>query len=217
VIEEIPAISDWEGAWSELEKLNISLNGDQQNKLQLFYELLKECNQNINLTRLISLEDFLTFHLIDTAMIYRLRQQAKSYLDIGSGGGIPGIILCILWNYPETVLSESVKKKADFLKKAAMKLNLKDKLTIQNHRAESLKGTFSEVTARAVAKPLKALEIASPLVCKKQGHFMAQTTHSLSHDQIYQEKLSTLKGKIEAEINFMLAGKARCITMIRYY
>ena len=72
-------------SWQELQetasgKLNIYLDEGIINKLKIFYEILFETNKYINLTRLINLDDFLTFHVLDTLVsIYYLNKESIVY------------------------------------------------------------------------------------------------------------------------------------------
>ncbi|MBR4486831.1 16S rRNA (guanine(527)-N(7))-methyltransferase RsmG [bacterium] len=88
-----------------------------------------------------------------------------SVLDVGSGSGIPGIALKILYPKIELTIVESVTKKTLFLKELVKKLNLQN-VIILNERAEELdkkyKNKFDLVTARAVAELRIILELLIP-------------------------------------------------------
>jgi 16S rRNA (guanine527-N7)-methyltransferase len=228
-MQKLPLITNWLMAWELIEKeFDLKLSLDQQNKTQLFYKILFETNQFMNLTRLSSEEDFLTFHLLDTIMLLSAISKLKlpeniKYLDLGSGGGIPGIILHILSQSinlkSETYLCDSRQKKANYLRKVAEELTL-NSINISHERAEILKTKqnykrqFDLITARAFAKPLECLNAVKPFL-KPNGYFLAQSTTNLNEDSAYEEALSNFKLNLEEIIEFDLADKKRFILIIK--
>lgn len=88
-----------------------------------------------------------------------------SYLDLGSGGGLPGLILGSTWNVPG-VLLDAQTRRTDFLTAAVDALGLADRVRVVDARAEEaardpdLRGTFALVTARSFASPAVTAECA---------------------------------------------------------
>lgn len=107
-------------------------------------------------------------HIVDSAQLLGLAPNGSSWLDIGSGGGLPGLVLAIL--SPATItLAEPRKLRAAFLISAAAELSLSN-VTVINAKVQTLEGVFDVVTARAVA-PIEQL--------------FAWTTHLVSRETLY--------------------------------
>ena len=145
---------------------------EQQESL-LFEDLhaIMEINKTMNLTRILSEEDGMVLHLEDSVLGLPYVQQAPNglYADLGTGGGFPGMPLCILTGR-ETVLVDSVKKKVRSLEPVAEQLGIGDRLSTYGGRIEDLAleraGEFSVLTARALSSLGALLELASPLLCR---------------------------------------------------
>ncbi|RZD15329.1 MAG: 16S rRNA (guanine(527)-N(7))-methyltransferase RsmG [Candidatus Acidulodesulfobacterium ferriphilum] len=104
-------------------------------KFYIFYEELLEWNKKINLTTITDADEFIKRHIIDSAFLLKILRTGaretnggqdgiKSIMDIGSGAGLPGIILSILRPELNVISVESIFKKCNFQKAAARKLNL---------------------------------------------------------------------------------------------
>ena len=101
-------------------------------KFYIFYEELLEWNKKINLTTVTDMDEFIKRHIIDSAFLLKILRtgnkcglyEVRSIMDIGSGAGLPGIILSILRPELNVISVESVLKKCNFQKAAARKLNL---------------------------------------------------------------------------------------------
>ena len=119
-------------------------------QLSAYCDALWKANETVNLTRHTSYEKFVARDLVDTIEVSRLIPAGRKVLDMGSGGGVPGIVLAILRPDLDVTLSESVGKKAVALKAIAKEINLDAE--IFNSRAEKLLEDFSfdYTTVRAV-------------------------------------------------------------------
>lgn len=146
----------------------IKLSQVHKKQYTKYYNLL--INNNLSLNLLSRKEkNVIDRHFINSVILahYTKPEKHKMILDIGTGGGLPGMILKILFPDINFVLADSIKKKTDFLLKTCDELEL-EKIQIVNERAEKLKEIFPEhfdmITARAVA-PLKDLyRISKPLI-----------------------------------------------------
>ena len=222
-------------AFCYLEKeLAIRLDDKNKELTYNFYQFLHEENQKFNLTRLDDEEKFANFHFLDTAFLYfvlksspQVKRNIESlgrlnYLDVGSGGGIPGFLLYILENnsptaqrvFSKITLSESIGKKALFLQKLQSKFALESSLDLKivQTRAESLSESFDLITARAVYKPSKALELTKLL--KKEGFYFAQLSKDLSGEESYIKKIGRYKLKIVQRFSYSICEKPRIIKII---
>ncbi|MEM7784193.1 MAG: 16S rRNA (guanine(527)-N(7))-methyltransferase RsmG [Planctomycetota bacterium] len=121
-----------------------------------YCQKLWQLNTQLNLTRHTSYEKFVSRDLLDTLEISKLISEGKEVLDIGSGGGVPGIVLAILRPDLRVTLCESIGKKASALNELNDTVGLN--LEIYNCRAEDLLDDFRYdfSTARAVG-PLKKI------------------------------------------------------------
>lgn len=124
--------------------------------LGLYCEGIRAWNQRINLISASDLANLETRHIDDCLRVVRhLPQGANRVLDMGSGAGLPGLIVAIALRSVEVVLVESDSRKAAFLTAMRRKLGLD--VTVLNERIEDTPSQAADViTARALA-PLKTL------------------------------------------------------------
>jgi len=148
--------------WNTLAaRAGLTLDDRQYALLHKFLDLLLSANQRMNLTRITDRDQAEVLHVADSlTLLPHISSQPHRLADVGSGGGLPGIVLAIARPDARIVLIESTQKKADFLIAAAGELKLKN-VSVEPHRAEELarsplRGSFDAVVARAVA-PLAVL------------------------------------------------------------
>lgn len=134
-----------------LDALDISYGEEAIANLITYLELLQEWNQTHNLTAVDDLEEMISIHVLDSASIKPYIKGA-SLLDVGSGAGLPGMVLAILSPALQVTSVEARNKKAQFQMFAANKLKLKN-FAVENVRIEDFKpkDKFSMVTSRAFA------------------------------------------------------------------
>lgn len=138
--------------------------------VERYVELLLDANQRLNLTRVVEPEAVARLHLLDALVGLPWLDDADpgSALDLGSGGGIPGIVLAMARPRVQWTLVDSVRKKAEALRGFVAALGLAN-VEVVAQRAEDLargprRESFDLVTARACA-PLPVLaELALPLL-----------------------------------------------------
>lgn len=119
-------------------------------KLERFAQLLIEGNQRQNLIAPNSVAELWTRHILDGAQLLGLAGREGRWLDIGSGPGLPGMVVAILGGRPMT-LNEPRKLRAEFLRQAVAELALPE-VTIAECKVERVNGTYDLITARAVAR-----------------------------------------------------------------
>jgi 16S rRNA (guanine527-N7)-methyltransferase len=134
-----------------------NLSGGQPERLRRYVELLRGSPHNLLSAR--GLEEVETRHIPEALAFAGGLPSGPRLLDVGSGGGLPGLVIAMARPDLSVHLLEATRKKADFLSDAASDLGLA--LTVHHGRAEELArsdlaGTFDIVTARAVA-PLDRL------------------------------------------------------------
>ncbi len=156
-----------------LEELNITLSNEQLNKLDLFYKLLVEWNNKINLTRIIEEDEVYLKHYYDSLTIVKAIDLTKvdTLCDVGSGAGFPGIVLKIVFPNLKITLIDSLQKRVNYLNEIIKKLEL-DNIKAIHTRGEDYKETFDIVTSRAVANIEKLVKFTMHLV-NKNGVFVA--------------------------------------------
>lgn len=126
-------------------------------KLDIFYELHK--NAKINLTAIKDYDEFYIKHYLDSLYIFKINKFSfDTLMDIGSGGGFPGIPIALLYPEKKIYLVESISKKINFLKEAIGVLKIKN-VELINDRCENLKGINNDmIAARGVASVNKILK-----------------------------------------------------------
>jgi len=91
-------------------------------------------------------------------------------IDLGSGGGLPGLVLGLLFDDLELVLLDASSRSVDFLRYAGSKLGMESKVTVCHERAEiagrdpSMRGMFDVVTARSFGRPAVTAECGAPFL-----------------------------------------------------
>ena len=140
--------------------LGLAVTAEQGEKLMQFMALLQRWNGTYNLTAVRDPAQMLTQHLADClAIVPPLRRHlaatgATRLLDVGSGGGLPGVILAVLHPALSVTCVDTVGKKAAFVQQAAVELNLRT-LRVEHARVEQLKAPpFDIVASRAFASLL---------------------------------------------------------------
>jgi len=133
-----------------LAALGLDLPDAAQHQLLAFRDLLLKWNRTYNLTALRDPEQAISHHLLDSLAILP-HVGPGSLLDVGSGGGLPGIPLAIA--RPELAVSmvDTVQKKATFLQQAAIELGLKN-VSAHHARVEEMSGQYAQISSRAFAE-----------------------------------------------------------------
>lgn len=130
-------------------------------KLEAYVALIREESGRQNLVSTSTLDQVWQRHILDSAQLSRFEPYpGASWIDIGSGAGLPGIVIACLVNGPVTLI-EPRRLRAEFLHKVAESLRLD--VSVVCGKAERAEGSFDVVTARAVAPLEKLLRISQHL------------------------------------------------------
>lgn len=150
-----------------LESMDITVGEEAVEQLQQFMELLAQWNQTHNLTAIDSFDDMLSKHIFDCASIFSYLK-GSSLVDVGSGAGLPGMVLAILSPARQVTSIESRGKKAQFQMYAKNQLKLENFELVQT-RVEDYepKRGYAMVVARAFAS---------------LGDFIKHTRHLIADD-----------------------------------
>lgn len=143
-------------------KYQIELPGEHVARLDQYCRLLWDWNQKLNLTRHDTYDKFVSRDLVDSLAFAEFLQLGETILDVGTGGGVPGVVLAILRPDLKVSLSESVGKRANAVAEivGAMELNV----PVYSTRAEEVLNDvpFNSLVIRAVARMEKLLRWFRP-------------------------------------------------------
>lgn len=158
--------------------LGLEPDARQQSALLSYLDLLQRWNSTFNLTAVRDREAMLSQHLADClAVVPALGRHAAvgpmRLLDVGSGGGLPGVVIAVLRPDCEVTCIDAVGKKAAFVRQVAGVLRLEN-LQAHHGRVEALKTTapFDVITARAFGSLSELVRLSRP-VLEPQGAWMA--------------------------------------------
>lgn len=138
-----------------VQSLGLSLSDEQIQRLLDYVALIQKWNKVYNLTALRDPADMLTHHLLDsltavTPLHQHTQGQAIRVLDVGSGGGLPGVVLAICMPELKVSCVDTVAKKAAFVQQVAVSLKLPNLRGI-HARVESLTDPYQVICSRAFA------------------------------------------------------------------
>ena len=141
--------------------LRVDVSRETFEKLEAYVALLREESKRQNLVSASTLDQIWERHILDSAQLAKFAPHpGASWVDIGSGAGLPGVVLGCLVNGPVTLI-EPRRLRAEFLHKVAESLALD--VSVICGKAERAGGSFDVVTARAVASLEKLLRISQHL------------------------------------------------------
>ena len=193
----------------ELAKINIKA---ESKKIDQFYFYMKELlkwNKKINVTSITDENEFIIKHYIDSLTINKYVNEKNNVIDIGTGGGFPGIPLKILNEDVEVTLIDSINKKLNVIKNISGELKL-EKLEIIHTRAEDLahnnkyREQYDIAVTRAVAGISTIVEYMMPFVkvggyaiCMKGPGYLEEINEA-------KKAIEILGGKIEKIDRYLL-------------
>lgn len=154
-------------------ELGIELDASQLDLLWRYARLLRERNEHVNLTSIVSPDGILTLHMLDSLSVAPHLGDARRVIDVGTGGGFPGIPLAVACPHRRFTLIDGTQKKIRFVAEAIAALDIRNAQAIAA-RAESYAGEkdFDVVVARAVGSLAEVLHNAGPLLAPR-GRLLA--------------------------------------------
>jgi 16S rRNA (guanine527-N7)-methyltransferase len=133
--------------------------------LEAYAALLREESQRQNLVSASTLDHLWDRHILDSAQLVRFEPRTcASWVDIGSGAGLPGIVIACLVEGPVTLI-EPRRLRAEFLHRVCESLRIG--ATVMATKVERAEGTYDVITARAVANMGQLLKISAHLSTRK--------------------------------------------------
>lgn len=152
--------------------IDIHPHDEQLRQLAAYIDLLDKWNKAFNLSAIRNKDEMLDRHLLDSLSIAP-HLIGENFIDVGTGAGLPGIPLAILYPQKTFCLLDSNGKKVRFLQQVKIELGLKN-ITVVKSRVElfQVAEKFDGVLSRAFATLADMLEGAKHL-CKQEGYFFA--------------------------------------------
>jgi len=169
-----------------LSKSEIKVPDEKITQMLKFLELLYNKNQIMNLTAIREKKGMLEKHFIDSLLLTKvINDDEKSFIDVGTGAGFPGLVLAIYYPEKKFLLVDSVRKKIEFINEVIKELNLQN-----------------VALCRGVANLRIILEYMIPFI-KVNGRFLPQ---KLNLNEIEESKnaLKILNAKINKTFEFNL-------------
>lgn len=172
------------------------LTEDQLHKLSRLKELYDEWNAKINVISRKDMDQFYCNHVLHSlsiAMIHSFEVN-ENVLDIGTGGGFPGIPLAII--FPETKfhLVDSIQKKILVVNEVANSLELKN-ISVTNDRFEHIKQKHDTIISRAVAPAIKLVHLTKNSMSKNSQHIFLKGGDLVDEKKELLQKYKTLNWK----------------------
>ncbi len=133
-------------------QLGLSIDPLQVERLSAYLSLLQKWNQTYNLTALRDPAQMLTHHVLDSlSIVGPLMAQcpsAQTVLDVGTGAGLPSVVLAVMCPHLSLTCVDAVGKKVAFVNQVSLSLGLKN-LKAQHARVEAMSGQFDVIVSRA--------------------------------------------------------------------
>lgn len=210
----------------ELSKHNFELTDKQKQQFKLYFKMLIEVNEHVNLTRITEEDEVYLKHFYDSITplftFGAVFKDGATLCDVGAGAGFPSIPLKILKPGLKVTIVDSLQKRLNFLKDLISELGLTD-VELVHGRAEDVgqnklyRERFDIVTARAVARMSVLSEYCLPLV-KKGGYFVALKGPK-AEDELDDGKkaLEVLGGKLikDEELTLPTSEEERTLVLVQ--
>ena len=195
----------------DIEALGITLTKEQIDQFLIYFEMLTEWNEVMNLTTITEYDEVMKKHFIDSISLCKAYDTVKniSVIDVGCGAGFPGLALKIAYPNFKVTLLDSLNKRVQFLEAVIEKLGLTD-ITCIHGRAEDfakkgkLRESFDLVVSRAVANLTTLSEYCLPYA-KVGGYFIPYKSEKVAEEIVNAKKaIQILGGSLERQVEFDL-------------
>ncbi|KAA1282448.1 MAG: 16S rRNA (guanine(527)-N(7))-methyltransferase RsmG [SAR202 cluster bacterium] len=193
-----------------LVRLGVELDERILSDFLIFHDLLLEANANVNLTKIIEWPDVVQRHYLDSISVFlavpSLCEGKDKILDVGSGFGMPGLPLNLIFPKNKFFLLESVRKKLTFMNAVIEKMDLSNIGTVLGRaedlaKADNHRESYSLVVSRAVATLPVLLEFTLPF-CSIGGVVVAMKGGGVDLEIAQStQALKILGGEIERVVS----------------
>lgn len=199
--------------------LNIELSEEQKKQLFVYYNMIVEKNKVMNLTAITEEKEFVKKHIIDSLAVVNAGEEIADILkngdieliDVGTGAGLPGMVLKIAFPKLKITLFDSLMKRLKFLDEVIDKLGLNN-ITTLHGRAEDIgrdkkyRERFDIVVSRAVANMSTLSEYCIPLV-KPLGVFVPYKSGEIQEElKVAGKAIKILGGEVCSSKMYELPG-----------
>ena len=166
----------------------IKNNNKTNEAIKTFIEEILKFNKAHNIVGRITEEEITSLDILDCESILTHIPPSKKILDIGSGAGLPGLIIAIHQPQSEVTMSEKNKKKAYFIKKTIHTLKLTNAKILSEAITPKLITTykFDVITARALASASKIIEMSKHLLSKDGKFLLMKGTIEKINEEVAQ-------------------------------
>ena len=166
-----------------IEKLELENKDYLYTKLLIYKDLLIKWNKVFNLISVKGVDEIVTHHFLDCLAVVPFIE-GKNVLDVGSGAGLPGIIIGLCYPEKNITLVDSVGKKTTFLKQTCAELNLSN-ITIINKRVEDITTNklFDSIIARAFAEMQVLIDLTGHLI-EDKGVWYGMKSKKFNEEEI---------------------------------
>lgn len=173
---------------SSIRDLGLTIGESQAEQFMLYLAHLIEWNKTINLTTIIDPKEVIIKHFVDSlaALVSTSFPQNGVVLDVGSGGGFPGIPLKIMRPDMRLVLIEPVQKKTSFLNSVIGLLKLQNVSTFNGTIEQYIKRPVHDIVDMIVVRALKFEEIRKqiPVLLTSRGRVVLYRTEPIKNQEI---------------------------------
>ena len=166
-----------------IEKLELDNKAYLYTKLLIYKDLLIKWNKVFNLISVKATEEIVTHHFLDCLAVVPYIE-GKNILDVGSGAGMPGIIIGLCYPEKNITLVDSVGKKTAFLKQTCAELKLSN-ITVINRRVEDVTTNklFDSIIARAFSDMQMLIDLTKHLI-ENNGTWYGMKSKKINEEEI---------------------------------
>ncbi len=191
--------------------LGRDVSRETSEKLDAYAALLIEENERQNLISKATIPDLWARHILDSAQLLPLGEAGASWADLGSGAGLPGIVIAILQDGPVTLI-EPRRLRVEFLQRVSDMLGL-DNVTVVQAKAQNATGRFDLITARAVAPAVDLIGISQHLTHNRSKYLLMKGRSAQSElealQRSWQGKFALVPSRTDAEAAILTAEDVR--------
>ena len=202
------------------EKMGLALDDKQKQSILLYLELIQKWNKTYNITAIKEAEQILVQHLFDSLSVIAPLQQkvgaekAAIVLDVGSGGGLPGVIIAICCPHWRVTCIDAVEKKTSFITMVAGRLGLKN-LSSKHCRIEDYASDEADLVVSRAFASLSDFANWSGHTAKKNGHLAAMKGHYYPDEIAELEKTSDWLLELWQALEVVDMDAERCLIWLK--